>query len=263
MSEDNNKNWLAGTTIVAGTAVGAGMFSLPVVSALQWSSWSVLLLLFTWFFMFSSSLLILEANLNFKPGASFSTIVGNLLGPRWNLLNSISLCFVLYILTYAYISGGGSVTNETLQALLGIELPSLLATLIFTGALMLVVWVSTAWVGRLTSVLLAGMLGSFILSVSGLATLVNPIQISRLEPAMGWYIFATLPYYLTSFGYHGCVPSLVKYYGSEPRLISRCMLFGSLFSLAIYLIWLLAIHGILDRNQLLAIRAEGAISGIC
>jgi tryptophan-specific transport protein len=32
----------------------------------------------------------------------------------------------------------------------------------------------------------------------------------------------TLPFCLASFGYHGNVPSLMKYYGKDPRTIIRC-----------------------------------------
>ncbi len=32
----------------------------------------------------------------------------------------------------------------------------------------------------------------------------------------------TLPFCLASFGYHGNVPSLMKYYGKDPRTIVKC-----------------------------------------
>ncbi|MBT3833464.1 MAG: hypothetical protein HOB98_21325 [Gammaproteobacteria bacterium] len=47
---DKSPSLAAGITIVAGTAVAAGMFSLPVVSSGMWFSWSILLLALTWFF---------------------------------------------------------------------------------------------------------------------------------------------------------------------------------------------------------------------
>jgi tryptophan-specific transport protein len=89
---------IVGVSIIAGTAVGAGMFSLPVVSSGMWFSWSLLLLVFTWFCMFHSALMILEANLNFPPGSSFDTFVRHTLGDRWNAFNGLTLVFVLYIL---------------------------------------------------------------------------------------------------------------------------------------------------------------------
>ena len=51
--------------------------------------------------------MILEANLNYRIGSSFDTITKDLLGKGWNLVNGVSIAFVLYILTYAYISASG------------------------------------------------------------------------------------------------------------------------------------------------------------
>ncbi|EBY9457170.1 tryptophan permease, partial [Salmonella enterica subsp. enterica serovar Mississippi] len=78
---------LGGAMIIAGTAVGAGMFSLPVVTAGVWFTGSVVILLFTWLCMYLSGLMILEANLNYKVGASFDTMVKGLLGKGWNVVN--------------------------------------------------------------------------------------------------------------------------------------------------------------------------------
>jgi len=47
---DNSPSLAAGITIFAGTALGAGMFSLPVGSSGMWFGWSILLLALTWFF---------------------------------------------------------------------------------------------------------------------------------------------------------------------------------------------------------------------
>ncbi|VEB53689.1 tryptophan permease [Salmonella enterica subsp. enterica] len=35
------------------------------------------------------------------------------------------------------------------------------------------------------------------------------------------YLLMTLPFCLASFGYHGNVPSLMKYYGKDPRTIVK------------------------------------------
>ena len=67
--------------IIAGTAVGAGMFSLPIAMSGIWFGWSVAVFLLTWFCMLLSGMMILEANLNYPVGSSFSTITRDLLGP--------------------------------------------------------------------------------------------------------------------------------------------------------------------------------------
>ncbi|VTR35457.1 Tryptophan permease [Serratia fonticola] len=109
--------------IIAGTAVGAGMFSIPIVTSGVWFSGSVALLIYTWFCMLISGLMILEATMNYPAGASFHTVVKDLLGKGWNTLNGLSITFVLYILTYAYISAGGSIIAHTLEGVFGSNKP--------------------------------------------------------------------------------------------------------------------------------------------
>lgn len=252
---------ILGISIVAGTSIGAGMFSLPLVSAGMWFSWSFVLLIISWFFMYHSSLMILEANLNFSPGASFNTFVKAILGNRWNALNNLSLAFVLYILTYAYISGGGSIVSHMLDSGLGISLPPLIAGLCFALGLAFVVWFGTGLVGRMTAILVAGMVITFLLSVADLSPTVELAILLDNKPAYAPFLLAATPYYLTSFGYHSNVPSLVKYYGKKPIVIRRCLFYGSLTALAVYLLWLFVSLGNIPRDHFTSIFASGGNIG--
>jgi tryptophan-specific transport protein len=250
-----------GVAIVAGTAVGAGMFSIPMVSVGMWFSWSLLLMLVSWLCMLHSAMMILEANLNFAPGASFSTFVRDILGERWNAFNSLTLLFVLYILTYAYISGGGSMLSQTLENSTGYQLPTQLASLLFAGVLAGVVWFSTNLVGRVTAVLLGGMVITFLLSIAGLTITVRLPVLLDSEWAYAPYLLAAVPYFLTSFGFHGCVPSLMKYYGRDPQRILKCLVIGSSLSFFIYMTWQIVSLGNISREEFRPILAAGGNMG--
>ena len=139
---------LGGTMIIAGTAIGAGMLALPTISAGMWIWWSLGLMVITWLMMLLSSQAILEVNLNYNPGASFHTLVHDNLGKFWNLVNGLSVAFVLYILLYAYVSGGGSMVMHTSVALFGYEPPKFLSGLLFAILLSGCVWWSTYAVDR-------------------------------------------------------------------------------------------------------------------
>ena len=110
MTQKKIPSLLGGAMIIAGTAIGAGMLANPTSTAGIWFVGSAIILFYTWFCMTTSGLMLLEANLHYPTGASFDTIVTDLLGKRWNFLNGLSVAFVLYILTYAYITSGGSIT---------------------------------------------------------------------------------------------------------------------------------------------------------
>jgi tryptophan-specific transport protein len=258
---------VGGIVITAGTAVGAGMFSLPVVSSGMWFGWSVVCMLLSWFVLHRVSLMILEVNLNFKPGDSFDTMVKTTLGKNWNNFNGLLFAFLFYILDYAYISGGGSIVNQTLESTLGFAPPQMLSGLAFSIVMAFVVWFSTKAVDRVTTILIFGMLITFAMAVWDLslaASLSNLLTGGRENSDINpfFYIFAALPYYLVSFGYYGSVPSLVKYYGKNPKVIARSLFIGSTICFVIYLLWIVSTLGNLNQSAFVQIIKDGGNIGV-
>jgi len=252
---------ISGTAIIAGTVIGAGMFSLPVVSAGMGFSWSFLWLALTAFCMLHTGLLILETNLNFEPGSSFDTFIGQTLGPRWKTLNNLSLVFVLYVLCYAFISGGASSAAQTLRAGLNVELTPVVSVVLYALVTAIIVWVGTSMVGRVTSVIVAGMVISFALTIAQLMSGTSPALLLEVNTDYFVYSFAALPVYLASFGFHTNVPSLVKFYGKEPATISKCLIFGTLTALAVYAVWQAVTLGQISRDEWIPIIEQGGNIG--
>ncbi|EMR7657532.1 tryptophan permease, partial [Yersinia enterocolitica] len=253
---------LGGAMIVAGTAVGAGMFSIPIVTAGVWFSGSVMLLIYTWACMLISGLMILEANLNYPSGASFHTMVQDLLGKVWSSINGVSITFVLYILTYAYISAGGSIITHTLENIAGIGQTS--AGFIFAVLVAFIVWLSTRAVDRLSTILIGGMVITFVMSVGDMFSHVESAVLFNQTDSNASYLpyaLAALPYLLTSFGYHGNVPGLVKYYHKDGKAVVRSLLYGTLIALVIYILWQYAIQGNIARDAFKQVIADGGNIG--
>ncbi|TDB56829.1 tryptophan permease [Photorhabdus khanii] len=250
---------LGGAMIIGGTVIGAGMFSLPVVMSGAWFYWSIAALVFTWFCMLHSGLMILEANLNYRIGSSFGTITKDLLGNGWNIINGITIAFVLYILTYAYISASGSIIQHVIGDM-EIGFSPRLAGFLFAFAVAFVVWLSTKAVSRITSIILGAKVLTFFMTFSGLiyniepAVLFNTVEIN---PTYWPYVLATLPFCLASFGYHGNVPSLMKYYGKEPQKIKKCLFIGTSMALILYLVWLIGTMGNIPRSGFIKIAEQG------
>ncbi|MCU7248539.1 tryptophan permease [Pseudomonas koreensis] len=250
---------LGGAMIIGGTIVGAGMFSLPVVMSGLWFYGSVAVLVFAWFCTLHSGLMILEANLNYHEGASFSTITRDLLGRTWNRVNGLSIVFVLYTLTYAYISASGSVIHHTAHAM-GLELSPRIGGLGFTLLVAFIVWLSTSAVSRMTTLVFGAKILAFFLTFGGLLSHVQPASLlnqSSGDSAYWPYLLVTLPFCLTSFGFHGNVPSLMKHYGKDPRRIRTCLLGGTLIALGLYLVWMLCSMGNIPREAFKDIAQRG------
>ncbi|MDX4945140.1 MULTISPECIES: tryptophan permease [Providencia] len=250
---------LGGAMIIAGTAVGAGMFSIPMVTSGVWFTGSIVLLIYTFACMLLSGLMILEANMNYPAGASFHTMVKDLLGPVWNSINGLSITFVLYILTYAYISAGSSIISSNLSDYM--EMPQAISGLVFALIVAFFVWLSTRAVDRLSTILIGGMVITFVMSIGGMVTTASPsILFNQVENGDTHYLpyaLAALPYLLTSFGYHGNVPGLVKYYNKNSRSVVLSLVYGAIITVAIYILWQYAIQGNIPRSAFVQIREEG------
>ncbi|HDZ1058616.1 tryptophan permease [Klebsiella pneumoniae] len=248
-----------GVVIIGGTIIGAGMFSLPVVMSGAWFFWSLAALAFTWFCMLHSGLMILEANLNYRIGSSFDTITKDLLGKGWNLVNGVSIAFVLYILTYAYISASGSILHHTFSEL-SLKVPARAAGFGFALLVAFIVWMSTKAVSRMTAIVLGAKVITFFLTFGSLLGHVEPrtlFNVAEKNASYAPYLLMTLPFCLASFGYHGNVPSLMKYYGKDPRTIIRCLTYGTLLALGLYVVWLLVTMGNIPRPQFIDIAQKG------
>ena len=251
-----------GVVLVTSATIGAGVFSFPIVSAGMWFGWTAACLFAIWLLSYLGALLLLEATLVYPRGASFYTIVNGILGEKWNLATSIGMAFLMYILIYAYISAGGNIINHTFASITGGESPisQNVSSVLFAAFFATLIWFGTTLVSRLCTVLMIGMAVSYLLFNAGLVLHVEIFKLFNTQvqvESYSQYIWAALPYFLTSFGFAGLVPSLVKYYGPEPKTVHRCMLYGTLITLGLYLIWILVAFGTLSRGSWVPVIAAG------
>lgn len=139
-------------------------------------------------------------------------------------MNGLSIAFVLYILTYAYISASGSILHHTFSEM-SLNVPARLAGLCFALGVAFIVWMSTKAVSRMTAIVLGAKVITFFLTFGSLLGHVTPATLfnaAEVNTSYTPYLLMTLPFCLASFGYHGNVPSLMKYYGKDPRTIVKC-----------------------------------------
>ena len=254
-----------GAMIIAGTVIGAGMLANPTATSGVWFTGSLIVLLYTWFSMLSSGLMILEVNTHYPHGASFDTMVKDLLGSTWNAINGIAVAFVLYLLTYAYIFVGGDLTAKGLGSTFGIKIPLTVGQLSFFLIFATCVWASARLVDRFTSILIGGMVLTFIWATGGLiAEAKLPVLFDTQAPSGTpyWiYISAALPVCLASFGFHGNVSSLLKYFKGDAPKVAKSLWAGTLIALVIYVLWQIAIQGNLPRSEFAPVIAtDGQVS---
>ena len=131
---------ISGTMLVIATVVGGGMFSLPIAMAGVWFPGASVILLFIAIMMLLTGLMLVEVNLHYGAGASFNTFTQDLLGRKWNIVVGIAFGFVLYILTYAYISGSSAVMAQTVFKYSGVRFPANISVVIVSMLVGAIAW---------------------------------------------------------------------------------------------------------------------------
>ncbi|AUI88241.1 transposase [Vibrio azureus] len=242
----NSPSIYGGACIITCICVGAGMLGLPTAGAGAWTSWSIVVLAISMSLMTLSGCLLLEVYSKFPYKVSFSTVTRTLLGKKVNIINNIAVYFVGSILLYAYITSAGLVFGDLLS--INSKAASVMYVLMFS----FFVWHSTRWVDRISVLLVIFMALSFVFGVFGLAKnidfdiLWDVGHSSKNNYTL--YVASMLPVALASFGFHHSVSSLRDYYRCENKA-ARALLGGTIISLMVYVLWLIAIYGNLPRNE--------------
>jgi tryptophan-specific transport protein len=248
---------------VAGGAVGAGMFALPIVSAGAGFMWAALGLVLVWFFTYKASILLLDVNLEFPVGASFNTMVEGSLGPAWARLNNLCITFTMFVLMYAFTTAGASILDYTLQrygADFSVSRGALSIT--FIAVIGLLIWIGSTAVIRVSALFLLLMTLTFVSVVFNLSPLIEQSNLASPSPMSDFpYVAAALPVFVTALACGGLVPSLVKHYKADARKIRLCLLYGTSISLLIYLTWLIAALGVVRREDYVAVINAGGNTG--
>lgn len=255
---------LSGVVLIVATGIGAGMFSLPVIMAGAWYTWSAITLVITGIVMLLTGLMMIEVNTHFENNASFDTFSKTLLGNKWSIAVGISVAFVLYIITYAYLSGTSSILAKTLNELFiskffGTTVESkklqIICIIIVTFLVGFITSCSSNWVGRITIVLLFGKFIAFFMTFYGL---VPHIELGKLFDTAGIgrenntyfsYIFIIFPYCIVSYVYQSSVPSLVKHFNGNSTKVAKSVIYSVAFMIAFYVFWITVIMGNISRDD--------------
>ena len=243
------KPLLHGVILVAGGAVGAGMFALPLVSAGAWFSWATLGLIIVCWFTYLAATLLVSVNIRYPVGSSFDTLIRDTLGSVWVAVNNCSIAFVMFILMYAYITAGAGILGGSLVSMFGddFELSRPILSLIFASVMALFIWFGTSAVSRVSTLLMIVMCAAFAAANSGLIASTDLSILFDGETGGLVYLWSALPVFVTAFACAGLVPSLSSHYDNQGATINLSILLGLLLALLVYVVWLASTLGNISR----------------
>lgn len=240
---------IGGGLIIAGTSIGAGMLSLPIVSAGLGFSISFTLILMLWALMTYTSLLMLEVHQYVEHDATLHTLAKKFLGEEGKYIAGFAMLFLFYSLSAAYIAGGGSQFVDRVAHILSVEIDHTMGVIIFAIVVALIVAVGTHLVDKVNRVLFGLMLVAMAFVIVSLAPNISG-EFLASSPMGSGLVFAALPVIFTSFGFHGSIPAIVNYFEGETEKLRIAMYIGSCAPLVIYVFWLLCTLGVVSQIEL-------------
>ena len=233
---------IGGILLVSGTTIGAGMLALPLVTGLAGLLPTLLLFIIYWCYMTFTALLLLEVNLWMGSNVNLITMAKRTLGRWGEIVSWVTYLFLLYLLTSAYLAGGGPILNEFIRTLTGIVLPAWVGPLPLFMLFGIFVYKGTKSVDYVNRYLMAGLVVAYLTMV---VLLLPKVDIDLLKHVKWDASLLGVSLIATSFGFHIIIPTLTTYLNRDRKLLQNAILIGSFIPLLVYIVWEIITLGII------------------
>ena len=237
-----NQRTLGATFLIAGTTIGAGMLALPMTSVSFGFTRSLILLVGMWLYMLISGGIMVE--ISHGKGQSIAAIAEKHLGTWGARVAAISMLTLFWSLLWCYISGGSSILRQEMGGTLPISLLVITFT-VFFGIFVVICTRTTDYVNRflfLTKIVI------FAVILVGLFPFVRCENLTLTATNTKLSFYHVIPIFFTSFGFHGCIPSLITYLDGDKKNTYTSLILGSLIPLIVYIVWQTITLGIVGSN---------------
>lgn len=243
--------------IVAGTTIGAGMLAMPIAAAGNGSTISLAMLFVLWALMCYTALLLVEVYQHESSETGIGSVAQRYLGSGGKFITGFSMMFLMYALTAAYVSGAGEIITSNLKSSFAIEMADWMGIVIFTVIGGGVVCFGTSSVDFINRILFAA---KIVFLVIILVLMMPHVEQQNLlsAPTEKVLILSAIPVFFTSFGFHGSVPSVVKYMGGDVKKLRIIFIIGSAIPLVAYILWQIATLGSINPTTFVGILAENS-----
>src|SRR3989338_4007076 len=227
--------------LISGTAIGAGMLALPVVTASAGFFDSLILLFICWLVMWLTGLYTLEANLNMPDGANFVAMSKATLGKTGEAITWVVYLLLLYSLMAAYLSGGGALLIVGINHEWHLHVSNFWGPISWVIIIGAIVFLGAKRVDGFNRLLMVGLIVAYFILV---IVMIPHIKLGNLKTGRdAGVLFTALPIAITSFAYQVVIPSIRSYLKSDAKKITSAVLWGSFIPLVVYALWDLLVFG--------------------
>lgn len=231
-----------GAFLVVGTTIGAGMLSLPLITAACGLGMAIFLMVLSWSVMYITSLKLIKLCAEHPLGVNFTTLIENKMPPFFQVVFTVVYLLLLYALMAAYTTQGTDLINMLDgESIPHISINALIFIIIF-GSIILSVTLSDYINRSFVSLKLI----FFVLCLLSMVLYLN-LSYAFFAPISVLALLFAWPTLLPSFGFQNIIPVLYEYQKGDVEQIKKSVLYGSLTVLGIYILWLMACLTILPQ----------------
>ncbi|ENZ4205516.1 MULTISPECIES: tyrosine transporter TyrP [Providencia] len=233
------------------------MLAMPIAAAGNGSTISLAMLFVLWALMCYTALLLVEVYQHESSETGIGSVAQRYLGSGGKFITGFSMMFLMYALTAAYVSGAGEIITSNLKNSFAIEMADWMGIVIFTVIGGGVVCFGTSSVDFINRILFAA---KIVFLVIILVLMMPHVEQQNLlsAPTEKVLILSAIPVFFTSFGFHGSVPSVVKYMGGDVKKLRIIFIIGSAIPLVAYILWQIATLGSINPTTFVGILAENS-----
>lgn len=230
------KKQLESAFMLAGTAIGSGMLSLPLVLAKFGIINTCIIMAFFAFFTCLTAFIRADLNLNVHAGATL-TQVGEAIGSdQIGIIGDMLLKLLSFALMSAYIFGFSSILH------LFIGISHKIAMIVSSFGIFLTFIFAEKIIICINKYLFIALFISLLLIIIWLFAK-TPIEfVPQQENGINLRDWTTLmPIVFTSFGFQGSIHSVTKFCENDRKMIRSACIWGSIIPALVYMVWTVAI----------------------
>jgi len=237
--------------LIAGTCIGSGMIALPMLLAKIGIIPSILLMLIIWFFVYYTSLVNIELNLQAGTGTSLGALGRKFSGKIAEAVGTTSFKLLSYSLLSVYIYGGSSVLQKMLSSWFIQEYSFDHIASLYALAAIALLLLPLKVLDYLNRLLFIGLLAVVAILVTGLLSSIHwhhlPLFAENYRDLSIWR--AIIPVAFTAFGFQVIFHTLTNFCNKDVKILKCAFFWGSLIPAFIYILWTCSILGAVHQDN--------------
>ncbi|MFH2121106.1 MAG: aromatic amino acid transport family protein [Pseudomonadota bacterium] len=225
--------------MITGTTIGIGILGLPIKTGLSGVLPSLVATSVVWVVMLGTGWILARGVIASNDRTiDISTLVHQKLGFSGRVMTVIGYLVLVYGIITAHLAGGG----EVLSVITGGALSVNSAILVFFVVATVIALLGVAWVEKINSFLMAGLLLCFGVILFEATKSVDTARFAHKD----WtFLSATIPIIVCAQAYQLIVPSVCRMLNNDAKAVKKALVTGTLIPVIINSLWMLAVVGVL------------------